>query len=191
MPGTVSTQHPLPPAELRQQQGEVRSDHGSCRPLAGPSVPSPRPAALELAVGLYRGLGSDLQALTGPVRRRELGIAAQLLAVGATPAEAEAYARDMAALGNRLAPIDLRSFERERPAWLVRHRRQERRHVDRTGLPPTWLAGSSAPEGTTPQTAAPPASAPSGALPPPGTGSAELSGERLGRALRAVLAGGS
>jgi hypothetical protein len=136
MPGTVSTHHPpAPPTEPRQQQGVVGSDDGSPRPLAGPSVASPCAAARELADGLYRGLGSELRALTGPVRRRELAIAAQLVAVGATAAEAEAYARDMAALPGRLAPVDLRGFERERPSWLARRRggTAARRYVDRTG----------------------------------------------------------
>jgi hypothetical protein len=125
------------------------------------------------------------------MQRRDLAIAHQLVAAGATPCEAEAYARETSGLDGRLAPVDLRSFERERPAWLVRHRRQERRHVDRTGLPPTWLAGSPALAGTTPPTAVPPPSIPSEARPAPAQGCAELSGERLGRALRAVLAGGS
>ena len=56
---------------------------------------------------------------------------------------AETYAREMSGLEDRLAPVDLRSFERERPGWLVRRRRHERRYCDRTGLPPTWATSFS------------------------------------------------
>src|SRR5207244_8867381 len=94
---------------------------------------------------------------TAAIQRRDVAIARQLVAVGATPDEAEAYARETSGLEGRLAPIDLRSFERERPAWLVRHRRQERRHVDRSGLPPTWMVDASP---AVPSVALPPLAAP-------------------------------
>jgi hypothetical protein len=74
--------------------------------------------------------------------RRELAIARDLVAAGATPDEAEAFARDVGADTGRRAPIDgLRTFERERLGWLARRRGRtlsERRVVDRTGQPPSW-----------------------------------------------------
>jgi hypothetical protein len=92
------------------------------------------PAGL-LVEALYRALGVALDQLTPAIRTRELAIADQLVRVGATPAEAEAYARETGALGQRLAPIDLRSFERERASWLARRRGSmaRGRYVDRTG----------------------------------------------------------
>ena len=80
-----------------------------------------RPPVL-LVEALYRGLGVDPDELTQSMHARELTIADQLVAAGATPEEAEAYARDVGAADNRLAPIDMRSFERERPTWLARRR---------------------------------------------------------------------
>ncbi len=62
---------------------------------------------------------------------------------GATAAEAEAYARESSAASARIAPVDLRSFERERLGWLARRRGREqsqRQVVDRTGKPPSWQA---------------------------------------------------
>jgi hypothetical protein len=69
------------------------------------------------------------------MRARELAIAEQLVAVGARAAEAHAYAREMSQVGTRLAPIDLRSFERERAGWLARRRDGAPgvRYVNRTG----------------------------------------------------------
>jgi hypothetical protein len=51
-----------------------------------------------------------------------LRFAEELVLVGATPSEAEAYARQMAGLTSRLAPVDLRSFERERLTWRAQRR---------------------------------------------------------------------
>jgi hypothetical protein len=89
----------------------------------------------------YRGLGADSTALTQTMRRRDLAIARQLVEAGASPAEAESYARDTCQMAGRIAPIDLRSFERERLGWLARRRGAEQargRFVDRTGQPPSW-----------------------------------------------------
>lgn len=74
----------------------------------------------ELLAAFYRGLGTGPAALTPTIRRRELAIAAQLVAVGAAPSEAEAYAREMSARAGRIAPVDMRSYERERASWLSR-----------------------------------------------------------------------
>ncbi len=90
----------------------------------------------ELVEAFYRGLGVGTGALTRSILARERSIARQLVAAGATPAEAETYARNMASVPNRLAPIDLRSFERERPTWTARNGRaaeSQRRYIDRTG----------------------------------------------------------
>jgi hypothetical protein len=77
--------------------------------------------------------------LTSALRKRELAIAAQLVAVGSTPAEAGAYAREARAQTGRFAAVDLRAFERERLAWLARRQGVETslaQRVDRTGEPP-------------------------------------------------------
>jgi hypothetical protein len=117
---------------LDGDQTAVRTDR--VEPLPAPPAAS---AAAQLIEALYRGLSVDLDQLTPAIRARELVIAEQLVQVGATPAEAEAYARDMGNVGNRLAPIDLRSFERERASWLARRRAGSSagagRYVDRTG----------------------------------------------------------
>ena len=145
----------------------------------------------------YYGLGAAPSTATLAMQRRDLAIARELAAAGATPREAEAYARETSGLDGRLAPVDLRSFERERPGWLARRHRQERRYTDRTGLPPTWLAGA-------PDLAWTP-TAPQQAKSPPGDqgaaagvavaasvrGRSELAGERLGSALRTALLAGS
>jgi hypothetical protein len=105
-------------------------------------TPEARLAPEDLVAALYRGLGVDVGTLTASIRRRELAIARELLAVGATPAEVEAYAREASTMPGRIAAVDLRSFERERASWPARRRRPEpsgRRLVDRTGQP----AGSS------------------------------------------------
>jgi hypothetical protein len=88
-----------------------------------------------LVDAFYEGLGVGTGGLTRSILARERSIARQLVAAGATSAEAEGYARDMAGVPNRLAPIDLRSFERERSTWAARHGRaaSSRRYVDRTG----------------------------------------------------------
>jgi hypothetical protein len=57
--------------------------------------------------------------------RRELAIARQLVAVGATPDEAAAYAREASATTARRGPIDMRAFERERATWLSRKLRAQ------------------------------------------------------------------
>ena len=80
-------------------------------------------AADELLAAFYRGLGADADRLTVSHRRRELARARELVDVGATPEEAEAYARQASSIPGRLAPLDLRWFERERPAWLARWHR--------------------------------------------------------------------
>jgi hypothetical protein len=134
-PEPSRTVTPLPPATgsaHRQQRGELVRQ-GATQPLPAPSAS----AAEQLIEALYRGLSVELDQLTPAMRARELVIAEQLVQVGATPAEAEAYARDMGNVGNRLAPIDLRSFERERASWLARRRAGSSagggRYVDRTG----------------------------------------------------------
>ena len=145
----------------------------------------------------YRGLGAAPSTATLAMQRRDLAIARQLVAAGATPREAEAYARETSSMEGRLAPVDLRSFERERPGWLARHHRQERRYADRTGLPPSWLAGT--PDVAWAPTAPPHAeSSPSGQGVAAGAGvaarahgRAELAGEHLGHVLRAALLAGS
>jgi hypothetical protein len=94
-----------------------------------------------LAEAFYAALGADIRAVTSAMRRRDLAIAGQLVEAGATAAEAAAYARDASGASARLAPVDLRSFERERLGWLARRRVRdlsERRVVDRTGQPPSW-----------------------------------------------------
>jgi len=73
-----------------------------------------------LAEAFYRGLGADAAAVTLPLRRRDLAIARDLVALGATPLEAEAFAREMSGKCMRIAPVDLRSFECERLGWQAR-----------------------------------------------------------------------
>jgi hypothetical protein len=108
----------------------------SAQPVATESEQEQRTRADQLVEAFYRGLGVGTGALTRSILARERSIARQLVGAVATPAEAEAYARDMAGVPNRLAPIDLRSFERERSTWTARHGRataSSRRYVDRTG----------------------------------------------------------
>lgn len=85
--------------------------------------------AIDLLTAFYRGLGADANQLTATHHRRQLAKARELVKAGATAEEAEAYAREANLLTGRLAPLDLRWFDRERPAWLARWRRQ------RTGTP--------------------------------------------------------
>jgi hypothetical protein len=99
-----------------------------------PKYPSKSPVLLVDA--LYRALGVDRGELTRAMQGQELAIAGQLVEAGATADEAEAYARDVGTAGNRLAPIDMRGFERERPSWLPRRRLSRAgvgRYVGRTG----------------------------------------------------------
>jgi Helix-turn-helix domain len=135
--------HPLGAAGDAQVRASGCTRKGSPgdhhRQPSPPDPPTGPPRPQEVVEALYRGLGADLGQLTPALRRRELAIAAQLVAVGATPAEAEAYARDARAQPGRFAAVDLRAFERERLAWLARRRGAETslaRHVDRTGQPP-------------------------------------------------------
>jgi hypothetical protein len=78
-----------------------------------------RAAGLLLAA-FYRGLGAEVSATTTTLQRRDLAIATQLAGAGATPDEAEAYARETVTSAGRMAPVDMRSFERERLSWLAR-----------------------------------------------------------------------
>ena len=136
---------PIPPVTGQQQPGgcgggNERDDASRAAPRADLDEP-PGDNAGDLVVAFYRGLGADSTALTLTMRRRDLAIARQLVAAGATPAEAESYARDTCQMAGRIAPIDLRSFERERLGWLARRRGAEQargRFVDRTGQPPSW-----------------------------------------------------
>jgi hypothetical protein len=66
-----------------------------------------------------------LASLTSSQHRTKLKPARELVAVGATPAQAEAYAREMNANARRTAPVTLRSFAEERQAWLQRRGRSE------------------------------------------------------------------
>lgn len=102
--------------------------------VAASTIGTPDPAHI-LVSAFYRGLGADASASTLAIRRRDAAIARQLVDAGATPAEAEAYARDVTSAPGRLAPVDLRSFERERLSWLTRRRQRDapRHLVDRTG----------------------------------------------------------
>jgi hypothetical protein len=133
--GTVT---PLPPSanwpQQQQGDGDERRVEQAAAPAGQPPPAASSPARL-LVEALYRVLGVELDQLTPAIRTRELAIAEQLVRVGATAAEAEAYAREAGALGQRLAPIDLRSFERERASWLARRRGSfaRGRYVDRTG----------------------------------------------------------
>lgn len=101
--------------------------------------PACRDPGEELLAAFYRGLGTDIGGLTQTVRRRELKTARALVAIRATPAEAEAYARETSAVPNRIAAVDLRSFERERSSWLARRR-------DRQPVMPLRIANGRMPE---------------------------------------------
>ena len=136
---------PIPPVVREQQPGGCGSgDERDDAYRAAPRVDLDKPPgdnAGDLVDAFYRGLGADSTALTLTMRRRDLAIARQLVAAGVTPAEAESYARDTCQMAGRIAPIDLRSFERERLGWLARRRGADQargRFVDRTGQPPSW-----------------------------------------------------
>ena len=79
-------------------------------------------ATAALIAAFCRGLEADPSAATAAIHRRDLAIARQLVAAGATADEAELYAREMAAVAGRLAPVNLRSFERERLSWRAQRR---------------------------------------------------------------------
>jgi hypothetical protein len=81
-------------------------------------------SAEDLLAGFYRGLGVDVSQLTANVYRREVAIARDLAAVGATRAEAEAYALETNAPGRR-ATVDMSAFEKGRASWLARRRKAE------------------------------------------------------------------
>jgi len=142
---------PLPPSSPiappeQQQGGPIESRETTCPSPPAPGSVHDGDTARTLAEALYRGLNTDLDQLTPALRRRELAIARQLVDVGATPAEAEAYARDTRSHAGRIAAVDVRSFERERVSWNARRQaeRQAAVHrVDRTGEPPRGVhAGS-------------------------------------------------
>lgn len=144
------------------------------------------PVARLLVEAFYRGLGSDAAAVTAPLRRRDLAIARDLAAVGATPLEAESYAQEMCGKSERIAPVDLRSFERERLGWQARCRdveRQERRGIDRTGQPPSWLVEQSAPA------VAHAAELRPNVIRTPDRSLLAAGGDQLGQTLRSVLLG--
>ena len=129
---------PPKPPEGEPQQGKVVVD-AACAAVRA-DADRERTARM-LAEAFYHGLGGNAAAVTLPLRKRDVAIARQLVDVGASPGEAEAYAREMAAKDGRIAPIDLRSFERERLGWQARRRTREldqHRVVDRTGQPPSW-----------------------------------------------------
>jgi len=136
---------PRPPMRVPQQQGEVVAEANQTVPLTGDA--DRERTARTLAEAFYHGLGADLSAVTPPLRKRDLAIARNLVDVGASAPEAEAYAREMTGNGTRIAPVDLRSFERERLGWQARRRAHDldrRRIVDRTGQPPSWQSERSA-----------------------------------------------
>jgi hypothetical protein len=173
---------PQPPVGAQLQQGLTVAPTKTEVDRAAPDSPQ-LAVARTLAETFYRGLGGEVTAVTAAIRRRDLVIARELVAAGATPSEAEAYAVETGAVSGRIAPVDLRSFERERLGWLVRRRRsrcESRSLFDRTGQPPSWqidvppIATLSVPEDwddDLTETTAP----------------RELAGSPLGRALRSVL----
>jgi hypothetical protein len=109
-------------------------------------APGTGSAADSLVMAFYAGLGSHPAAVTLALQRRDVAIARQLVAAGATPKEAEAWARETGAAPQHLAPVDLRSFERERLGWLARQRASTAvpsRVIDRTGQRPSWQTSAS------------------------------------------------
>ncbi|MDQ6671045.1 MAG: helix-turn-helix domain-containing protein, partial [Chloroflexota bacterium] len=112
---------PVPPMAAQQQRGFTEGETKTDRSRA-PADPHELADAQKLAEAFYRGLGGEVTAVTGAIRRRDLVIAGDLVAAGVTPSEAEAYAVETSAVGGRIAPVDLRSFERERLGWLARRR---------------------------------------------------------------------
>jgi hypothetical protein len=130
---TLKTLEDLTPQPPRGRGEEFFQDDA-------PTDAVPGSSAEALVDGLYRGLGVAPTTCTARRRKRELALAQDLVAVGATPAEAEAYARDSSNLPRRIAPVDMAAFERERPSWLARRRRPSDydgpRFVVPTGPPP-------------------------------------------------------
>jgi len=113
------------------QQHAREEDDGPDRAVPLPRMLTrvPDDAVDEFVAAFYRGLGQDVRTLTRPLLHREQVVARDLIAAGATPSEAEAFARDVGADGRRRAPVDgLRTFERERLFW-----RSRRSHVQREG----------------------------------------------------------
>jgi hypothetical protein len=133
-PGKRHRNTPQPPKGAQQQGKDGRAEHERAAVPTAPSTGSDA-AAQALVAAFYHGLGVPVDAATPTIRRRELTIAHQLVEAGATPAESEAYAREARATTGRIAPVDLRSFERERLSWLSRARGGGGvpRLVDRTG----------------------------------------------------------
>jgi hypothetical protein len=183
---------PYPPGITDQQQqgigwNDAESVAGTCGGERA-SEQSPDPAEA-LVAAFYGGLGGVAGSLTATMRRRDLVIGRELVSAGATPEEAERYAREVSQTAGRIVPVDLRSFERERLGWLARGRCLEQtratRYIDRTGQPASWESTlPSADLSTTP-------------LGPPrlhtsmqcnsSNGAGQLAGRRLGEVLQAVL----
>lgn len=116
---------PDPPLASPQQQRQGNDD--ATREALGVPQPGASPPGSDVDAGLlvaafYRGLGADPHAATTAIQRRDLAIARQLAQAGATPEEAETYARETAAVAGRRAPVDLRRFERERLSWRAQRR---------------------------------------------------------------------
>ena len=180
---------PIPPEDSQQQQGVVvdKTERMDAVGMERRPDPDQDDAAEKLANAFYGGLGAGPDGVTAAIRRRDMAIARQLVEVGATAAQAEAYARETSAASGRIAPVDLRSFERERLGWLARRRGgdvSQRRLVDRSGQPPSWRAARS-PEEPVPD-------APNGIEPPvrapgPSLNACEASRDRLGETLRGLL----
>ena len=140
-------------ADGRQDGAVVRKPDDTFQPaLPGTAAVALPPAghddpAERLLVAFYRGLDSDIASLTSRQRQAKLKLARELVAAGATPGQAEAYARETNADRRRTAPVSLRSFAEERQAWLQRRGRSEAsgpRLVDRTGQPPSWATDHAA-----------------------------------------------
>ena len=145
---------PIPPEDSEQQQGVIvdtteRVDTAEMEHRA--DLDQDDDAAEKLANAFYGGLGAGPDGVTAAIRRRDMAIARQLVAAGATAAQAEAYAREASAASGRIAPVDLRRFERERLGWLARRRGgdvSQRHVVDRSGQPPSWRTAQSEQEPT-------------------------------------------
>jgi hypothetical protein len=183
-------QSPLPPAGERPQQGgRVNTETKTGTEALAQGKPGDRDAEA-LAEAFYAALGADTRAVTSAIRRRDLAIARQLVDAGATAAEAAAYAGDASAVNSRIAPVDLRSFERERLGWLARRRGKdlsERRVVDRTGQPPSWQSQPSA--SSLPPGGQVPDQPPERAFIADACGSPGLSGNQLADKLRTLFTG--
>ncbi len=84
---------PHAPEDDQPQQGIFRTDDGATDHAASGTPAGLSDSAQALTDAFYRGLGAAAEAVTTAIRRRDAAIAAQLVAAGATAAEAEAYAR--------------------------------------------------------------------------------------------------